>query len=95
VAPVKSLFFSFIACYKNLGALTVYGLAWVAILVLALVGVTVIATLLGSPMFAAQAMFPVALLLFAIFFTSVYFTFRDSFTDSLDELRPDPAGTEF
>ncbi len=94
VAPVKSLFFSFIACYKNLGALTVYGLTWVAILVLSLVAVTMIATLLGSPMFAAQAMFPVALLLFAIFFTSVYFTFRDSFTDSPDDLLPDPAGEE-
>ena len=44
VSPIKSLFFSLMACYKNRGALTVYGLAWMAML-----------------------------------FTSIYFTFRDSF----------------
>ena len=29
VPPVKSLFFSFIACWKNFGAYTLYGIGWV------------------------------------------------------------------
>ena len=79
VTPVKSLFFSFMACYKNFGAFSVYGLMWMGIFMLALLVVTVIAALLGSPAFAGVAMFPIALVIFAMFFTSIYFTFRDSF----------------
>ena len=80
VTPVKSLFFSLMACYKNWAALTVYGLAWVGVFMLTMVVVTVIAALLGNPLFAGLAMFPVALVMMALFFTSIYFTFRDSFT---------------
>ena len=79
VTPVKSLFFSFMACYKNFGAFTVYGFAWMGIFMLTILGVTLLAALLGSPAFAGVAMFPVALVIFAMFFTSIYFTFRDSF----------------
>ena len=82
VSPVKSLFFSLMACYKNWAALTIYGMAWVGIFVVTMLLVTLIAALLGNPTFAALALFPVALLMMAIFFTSIYFTFRDSFTDS-------------
>ena len=82
VTPVKSLFFSLMACYKNWAALTIYGMAWVGIFVVTMLLVTLIAALLGNPTFAALALFPVALLMMAIFFTSIYFTFRDSFTDS-------------
>ena len=79
VTPVKSLFFSFMACYKNFGAYAVYGLMWMGIFLLTLLAVTVVAALLGSPAFAGVAMFPIALVMFAMFFTSIYFTFRDSF----------------
>jgi uncharacterized RDD family membrane protein YckC len=76
---VKSLFFSFMACYKNFGAFTVYGLVWSAAFILALLVVGLLGVLLGNPGFAGLAMFPIALIFFAMFFTSVYFTFRDSF----------------
>ena len=79
MTPVKSLFFSFMACYKNFGAFTVYGFAWMGIFMLAIFVVTILAALLGSPAFASLAMFPIALVIFAMFFTSIYFTFRDSF----------------
>ena len=88
VTPVKSLFFSIMACYKNFGALTVFGLAWTGVFVLAVLVVTLIASLLGEPSLAAAAMFPVALVVVAMFFTSIYFTFRDSFT----ETPPDTSG---
>ena len=31
VSPVKSLFFSVVACLRNFGALLLYGLAWLAV----------------------------------------------------------------
>jgi hypothetical protein len=86
MSPVKSLFFSFMACYKNFGAFTVFGLAWSGVFVLAAVLVSLIASLLGNPMLATVAMFPVALVIVAMFFTSIYFTFRDSFIPAPDEL---------
>ena len=79
VSPVKSVFFSFMACYKNFGAFTVYGLAWVGVFMLALFVVGLAAAAIGNPGFATLAMFPIALVFFAMFFTSIYFTFRDSF----------------
>ena len=88
VSPVKSLFFSLMACYKNGAALTVYGLVWMGIFLLAMVVVTLIAALLGNPMFAGLAMFPVALVMMAMFFTSIYFTFRDSFMPTPSEPTP-------
>ena len=86
VSPVKSLFFSFTACYKNWRALTVYGLAWTGVFMLAMMLVTLIAALMGNAAIAALAMFPVALLLVALFFTSIYFTFQDSFASAPAEL---------
>ncbi len=79
VAPVKSVFFSFMACYKNFGAFTVYGLVWMGAFFLAMLVVGVVAALFGNTAFATLAMFPIALVFFAMFFTSIYFTFRDSF----------------
>ena len=84
MAPVKSLFFSFMACYKNFSALTVFGLVWMGIFILAILAVNVLAALLGSPAFASVTIFPIALVIFAMFFTSIYFTFRDSFDATPD-----------
>ncbi len=84
VTPVKSLFFSFLACYKNMGAFTVFGLAWMGIFVVATLVVTLIASALGSATLAATVMFPVGLVIVTMFFTSIYFTFRDCFV-GIDE----------
>ena len=84
VSPLKSLFFSFMACYKNFGALTVFALVWVALFFAMALVVALLATLLGNPEFAAVAMFPAAMLMVSMFFTSLYFTFRDSFVADED-----------
>ena len=76
------------ACTRNWRALTVYGLAWVGVFSVAVLVVTLVAVVLGNPAFAALAMFPVALLMMAMFFTSLYFTFRDSF-----DVQPEPSET--
>ena len=86
VTPVKSLFFSFLACCKNWAALTIYGLAWSGVFAAGMMIVIVIAALLGNVAFASMAMFPLMLLMMALFFTSIFFTFRDSFIDTdIDE----------
>ena len=85
VSPVKSLFFSLMACYKNFAAFTVFGLAWSGVFVLAAITVSLLASLLGNPMLATVAMFPVALVIVAMFFTSIYFTFLDCFAATPDD----------
>lgn len=92
VSPVKSLFFSFMACYKNFGAFVVFGLAWVGVFVLAALVVSLIASMVGSPTLATVAMLPVALVVVTMFFTSIYFTFRDSFV--ADENQDDKVGVK-
>jgi hypothetical protein len=80
VAPVKSLFFSFIACIRNFWAFTVYGLVWMGVFLGFGVTMAAVAGLLGSAEFLAAALYPAAMLMAATFFTSIYFTFTDSFT---------------
>jgi hypothetical protein len=79
LSPVKSLFFSIVACLRNFWAFAVFGLTWLAVLVLTVVVVTTVAALLGSPGLAGDILFPGLMLLAAMFFTSLYFTFRDCF----------------
>lgn len=91
VTPVKSLFFSAVACFRNAGAYVVFGITWMAVLMVCGLLVTVLAGLLASPEAAATVIMPVALLMAAMFSSSLYFTFRDSFeaTPSDDPLAPD------
>jgi hypothetical protein len=90
VPPLKSLFFSMVACMRNFWALTVFGLVWLGVFMAAGLVITVFAALIGSPQVVGVAMVPAALLMAAMFFTSIYYTFRDSF--SADEATP-PEGS--
>ena len=79
ISPVKSLFFSFVACLRNFWAMTVYSLVWMGIFLLGGLLVAVLAGLSGSATLVASVMLPLALLIVAMFFASIYFTFNDSF----------------
>jgi hypothetical protein len=79
MSPVKSLFFSGVACLKNVKAFMMFGLIWLVLFLLAGVIVTVSATLIGGPEIAGIAMFPAAMLMAAMFFTSIYFTYHACF----------------
>lgn len=79
VAPVKSLFFSFVACMRNFWAFAVYGLVWMGVFLGFGVTMAAIAGLLGNAGVLAAALYPAAMLMAATFFTSIYFTFIDSF----------------
>ena len=91
VTPVKSLFFSAVAVLKNAGAYTVFGITWMVVLMAIGLVVSVLASLVASPEAAAAMIMPVALLMAAMFSTSLYFTFRDSFEATPPE-NPSPSG---
>jgi hypothetical protein len=93
ISPVKSLFFSTVACLRNTRAFLMYGLAWVGVVFLAALVITLIATMTGNPQIAAAALMPLGLLITAMFSTSLYFTFRDSFVaDAGTDAEPQPPG---
>jgi MFS family permease len=79
VAPVKSLFFSAVACLRNFGAMTIYSLAWLGLFLLVGFALSALGMVMGGVAVARSIMMPTVLILVAMFSTSLYFTFRDSF----------------
>lgn len=95
VAPVKSLFFSAVACLRNAGAMLIYGFAWLAVFLAIGFVISTVGMMLGGVAVARSVMLPTVLLLVAMFSTSLYFTFRDSFRADDEELQsPLPPGGE-
>jgi hypothetical protein len=93
VPPVKSLFFSAVVCFRNAGAYILFGLTWMVVMMAIGVGVSLLAGMLASPEAAAALIMPAALLMAAMFSTSIYFTFRDSFDATPSDDAPLPEET--
>lgn len=91
ISPVKSLFFSLVACVRNFGAMTVYLLSWLAVFAATGMVLMLLSVLLGQPELMGVLMFPSAMLLAAMFFSSIYFSFRDSFVADDAETPPPSA----
>ncbi|MEK7344885.1 MAG: BPSS1780 family membrane protein [Pseudomonadota bacterium] len=81
----KSLFFSLVACWRNLKAFVVYVLVWVGIFTGSGMLALLIASLLGDPQWMMAVLMPMALMVAAMFFTSMLFTVQDCFSASPDE----------
>ena len=79
VPPIKSVFFSLVACMRNFWAFTLFGLIWMAILIFIVLLISIVASLVGNPQLAGLVLLPVSMLIAAMFFTSTYFSFRDCF----------------
>jgi MFS family permease len=94
VPPVKSLFFSAVACLRNVGAFVVFGAAWLGVFLLAGFVLSAIGMMLGGVAVARGVMMPTVLVLVAMFSTSLYFTFRDSFEDGAAPQPDTAAGGE-
>ncbi|HEX9720635.1 MAG TPA: BPSS1780 family membrane protein [Ramlibacter sp.] len=92
VTPAKSLFFSMVACLKNFGAFLVYGLTWLVVFLAVGMVFGLMGGLLGGPEMARAVMMPTALLMAAMFSTSIYFTFLDSFVATPEEPELQPPG---
>lgn len=91
VSPVKSLFFSLLACWANKGAMLVYMAGWVTVFAVAGLLLSLLASLLGSAAALQVVLYPLVLLMAAMFHTSIWFTFRDSFLDG-DATTPPATG---
>ena len=81
VSPAKSLFFSALACWTNKGAMLVFAIGWVGVFLLGGVAMSLLVALIGNAELAGFLLLPSVLLMASMFFTSTYFSFRDSFTD--------------
>jgi len=89
VEPVKSVFFSVVALFRNFGAYALFGLAWLGVFLLAGIGIGLIATVLigfgamgggaGAAAIGNVLIVGMALVLAAMSMSSTWFTFRDSF----------------
>jgi hypothetical protein len=79
ISPWKSLFFSTVASFRSLGAMTVFTLVWMGFFLAVAVLVLLVVLLMGRPDLMSVIFFPVAMLMGAMFFSSIYFTFRDMF----------------
>lgn len=80
VPPVKSLFFSFVACVRNAGAFIVYGLVWLGVFFAAALATSLAG--LVSAWLSGVVLGATATLAGIVFYISIWFTFRDSFLDA-------------
>jgi len=92
VPPAKSLFFSVVACLRNFPAMLVFGLTWTALFLASGTLFGLIGGMIGGPAGARAVITPVALIAVAMFSTSIYFTFRDSFLQTQEPNSSDTAG---
>ncbi|MCR6474616.1 BPSS1780 family membrane protein [Variovorax sp. ZS18.2.2] len=89
VEPVKSIFFSIVALFRNFGAYALFVLAWFGVFLLAGIAMGLVATVLvgvgalgagGAAVAVGNIlMIGTALVLAAMSLSSTWFTFRDSF----------------
>lgn len=82
VPVAKSLFFSTVAVLRNAGAYLLYGIAWMGVTLGGWALLLTIAALLGNLNVAVSGIFPLSLIIAAMFYASLWFTFRDSFSAS-------------
>lgn len=75
----QSLFSSWIACWRNKGAFTVFALVWGAIVLVFALVANVVAALLGMPQLVAFAAVPATLLMSTVFYVSIWFSFAGCF----------------
>ncbi len=83
VTPVKSLFFSLLACWANKGAMVVYGVAWFGLTLICALLVTLISAAIGGAAISF-AVYPLVLVMASVFYASLFFTYKDSFEFDTD-----------
>ena len=76
------------AILRNTRAYLAYGALWLALSFGAGLGLMVLTALTGSATIASVGLLPLALWIAAMFFCSLWFTFRDSFATDLEGSAP-------
>lgn len=85
MGPAKALFFSWMACKRNLGAFTLYGLSWALFYLALSMVVSTIGLMLGGPEVVQLLVFPLTLAMATLFFTSIHYSYRDCLAPSEGE----------
>ena len=85
VSPIKSLFFSIVACMRNFWAYTVFGITWVSAFIVASTVIAILVAILGQPQWVGFMLFPTIMLFATMFFCSIFFTFKDCFDNDTGE----------
>jgi len=94
VTPLKSLFFSLVAFWRNLGAYLVFAAAWCLIVAGLMLVIGLVFALFGAPPSVAT-LSPILFVVAAMISASLYFTFRDTFSaDGTPEPQPAPPEEE-
>ena len=81
MSPGKSLFFSLAACWANRSAMLAYGLGWLGVFLLGGLLLSLLGAMLGGSQALGFMLYPAVLLMASMFHTSIYFSYRDSFSD--------------
>jgi len=79
IPPLKSMFFSLVACFRNFWALTVFALMWMAVMIGMVTLLLSLSGVFDAPNLLGVMLMPTLLLVASMFFTSLYFTYRDLF----------------
>ncbi|MFM2449155.1 MAG: hypothetical protein RIS44_1605 [Pseudomonadota bacterium] len=87
----KALFSSWMACWRNKGAFLVYGLTWMAVIVLFAVLSSLVLMAIGQPRWVVLISLPAVLMFSTVFYASLYFTYVDCFSDDSTTASPDMA----
>jgi hypothetical protein len=87
----QALFSSTMALWRAKGAFTMYGLGWAMLSLVVGLLATVAVLLLGSGQLVSVLIMPAGMVLSAVFYVSLWFSFADSFGDQIgDELTAPP-----
>jgi hypothetical protein len=80
VTPAQSLFYSAMACWRNKSAMLLYLITWMAVVTGVGLVISLIAGMLGGPAVINLLLMPATMIMAAMFFASIYFTYQDSFS---------------
>jgi len=79
VPPVKAMFFSFVACWRNRGAFLVYLVSWFGVMMGVSALLVLILGALGATEVGLTAALPVTAMLWTMIYCSFYATYRGCF----------------
>jgi hypothetical protein len=80
ISIAKSLFFSCVACFSNWRAFVVYAASWMSVFALMAVLLGLVSSSTEDAEWVSELLLPFLLVLGSMFFTSAFFSFRDSFS---------------
>ena len=81
IGIAKSMFFSSVACFSNWRAFVIYSMTWISVFALMAVLLGLLSSGTDDADWVGELMLPFLLVLGSMFFTSAFFSFRDSFSN--------------